>query len=68
MKQIKIRISRDGEIQAETLGMAGKQCLKYISVVEKLADAVCDDSDFKPDYYESEETVVSAQTEEVKNI
>ena len=65
MKQIKIKISPTGEIQAETLGMTGKQCLKYISEIERMTDAVCDDSEFKKEYYVSDETIVSEQTEEV---
>lgn len=67
MKQIRINISPDGEIKAETLGMTGKQCLKFISVIESLTDAVCDDSDYKPEYYVTEEYVETEHTEEVTN-
>ena len=60
MQQIKIKISPNGHIEAETIGIKGKKCLKYIDKIEKMANAVCDDSAFTDEYYENEveETVV----------
>ncbi len=55
MKQLKIKILPDGTIEAETFGMKGKTCLKYIAEMERMANAVCDDSRFTPEYYETEE-------------
>lgn len=65
MKQIKIKITPDGRIEAETLGMKGKTCLKYITEVERMANAVCDDSDFTPEYYQQENTETAANEQEV---
>lgn len=55
MKQIKIKIMSDGEIEAETIGMKGKTCLKYITELERIANAVAKDSDFTSEYYQTQE-------------
>ncbi|MBQ9516855.1 MAG: DUF2997 domain-containing protein [Eubacterium sp.] len=65
MKQIKIKISPDGRIEAETFGMKGKQCLKYIAEMERLANAVCDDSEFTKEYYETPEILTQETEQEV---
>ena len=65
MKQIKIKIKTNGEIEAETFGMKGKTCLKYISELERMANAVASDSDFTREYYEVEGQEVAAQIQEV---
>lgn len=54
MKQVQIKIYPNGEIQAETLGIKGKKCMQYIPVIEKLTSAVVTDSDFTPEYLETE--------------
>ena len=54
MKKIEIRIFPNGEIKAETHGMKGKTCLKYISEVERMANAVTQDSEFTKEYLETE--------------
>lgn len=66
MKQIQIRIYPNGQIQAETHGIKGKQCLNYINKIEQMANARIDDSDFTKDYYETEEQLVAEQVQEVK--
>ena len=45
----------DGEIEAETIGMKGKTCLKYITELERIANAVAKDSDFTSEYYQTQE-------------
>lgn len=68
MAKIKIRIYPNGEIKAETVGIKGKNCLKYMPVIEKLTNAVVNDSDFTKEYLETD-TVVDTQVtdfEEVK--
>ena len=67
MQQIKIKIKPDGTIEAETFGIKGKKCLDYIREIERMANAVADDSDFKPEYYETpvEHTAENVETEEV---
>lgn len=68
MKQIQIKISPNGEIEAETLGIKGKKCLKYIAEVERLTNARVVDSDFTKEYLESEnELEVSAGQEVEEN-
>ena len=65
MKQIRIKIMPDGRIEAETLGMQGKQCLKYLMEIERMANAVCTDSEFTPDYYKTDNELVSEADEEI---
>ena len=55
MKQIQIKILPNGEIQAETKGMKGKSCLKYLREIERMTDAVTRDSAFSDEYYETEQ-------------
>lgn len=66
MKQIQIKIFPNGEIEAETKGMKGKTCLKYIAEVERMANAVTQDSEFTKEYLETEEQEV-VQTEQEVN-
>lgn len=65
MKQIQIRIFPNGEIEAETKGMKGKTCLKYIAEVERMANAVTQDSEFTKEYLETEEQEVIQTEQEV---
>jgi hypothetical protein len=62
MKQIKIHIRPDGQVQAETYGIKGKACIDYIKVLEELLDAEAVESSYKPEYFESEEPVVKIET------
>ena len=52
MKQIVVKISPDGIIQAETMNMRGHECQKYIKSLEELTGAVSVDSMYKAEYYE----------------
>lgn len=54
MKQIQIRILPNGEIKAETVGIKGKKCIKYIPEIERLTEAVVIDSDFTKEYLETD--------------
>ena len=54
MKQITMKIFPNGEIEAETHGIKGKVCLKYIAEIERMANAVTQDSDFTKEYLETE--------------
>ncbi len=56
-KQITIRIFPDGKIETKTMGMKGKTCLKYIKPLEQMLDARVVDSEYTPEYYETEEVV-----------
>lgn len=55
MKQIQVRIYPNGELEAETKGIKGKTCLKYIAEIERMANAVTQDSNFTKEYLETEE-------------
>ena len=55
MKQIQVRIYPNGELEAETKGIKGKTCLKYIAEIGRIANAVTRDSDFTKEYLEIEE-------------
>ena len=37
-KKMKIRLLPNGEIQMETIGVKGKECLNYIKLLQKLAN------------------------------
>ena len=69
MKEITLRIFKDGTVQGETHGIKGKACLNYISILEQLTGAKCVDSDFTAEYKETPEVLrpssrVSAAQEE----
>ena len=50
-KQIKIKIYPDGRIESETVGIKGKDCLKYIKDTEQLVGAKVVQSEFTEEYY-----------------
>lgn len=65
MKQIIIKIKQNGEIEAETKGLKGKSCLSYVSEIEKMANAVTNDSKFIDEYYENENLIETDTITEV---
>ncbi len=65
MATITLKISADGRIEAETHGVKGKNCLKYISVLEQLTGARVVDSDFTAEYRETPQLLTTEETEEV---
>lgn len=65
MKQIQVIIFPNGELEAETKGMKGKTCLKYIAEIERMANAVTQDSEFTKEYLETEEYEVIQTEQEV---
>lgn len=52
MKQIVIKLSADGTVDAETLGMHGVECQKYLSKIASLTEAVPVESQYKKSFYE----------------
>lgn len=66
MKQIRIKISSNGSIEAETLGMKGKDCLKYLERIEQMANAVTVDSRFTEEYYQNQELLVAEEEQGVQ--
>ncbi len=61
MKEITLRIFKDGTVQGETHGIKGKACLNYIAILEQLTGAVCVDSDFTAEYKETPEILTATQ-------
>ena len=53
-KKLKIEILPDGTINAETEGIKGKECLKYIKILETMLESKTIDSEFLKEYYETE--------------
>jgi len=51
LKQLKIRLFPDGQIQAETNGIKGEACTDYIKTLEKLLNAQTVESVFTKEYY-----------------
>jgi len=56
MKQIRIKINQNGTIEAETIGITGKKCEDYISMLEGLLEARTQSSKYTDDYYLPETT------------
>lgn len=52
-EQVAITIGLDGSIQAETIGYQGSRCLNTISLIEDLLEAETIDSQYKKDFFES---------------
>jgi myosin-crossreactive antigen len=65
-KKIIIKITEDGKIFAETLGMKGKQCLEYIQILEELLDAETIDSEFTHEYFETNVVMNQTQRQMIK--
>jgi hypothetical protein len=61
MKKIQIRIFPDGTIQAEVQGVKGKRCTEYMEVLEDILEAKTVDSDYTPEFYESDDVIVSTK-------
>ena len=63
-KKINIRIFPDGKIQAEVEGIKGKSCADYIKIIEEILKAKTLDSEYTPEYYESENLVIDTESED----
>ncbi len=66
MKQITLKISPTGMIEAETHGLKGKSCLSMIAVLEQLTRSRTTDSDFTPEFLEREENLTEVTENEVR--
>jgi len=60
-RQIRVQIFADGQIAAEVIGVKGKACTDYIELLEQLLDAETIDSVYTSEYYESEQTILQHQ-------
>ena len=57
-KRNQLRVYPDGRIEAVVQGVKGKTCTDYIAVLEELLEAETIESEFTPEYYETEEVAV----------
>jgi Protein of unknown function (DUF2997). len=60
-KKIQLRIYPDGTVQANVEGIKGKKCTDYIKIIEDILDAEVIDSEYTPEYYESEKIEVNEE-------
>ncbi|WP_147532986.1 DUF2997 domain-containing protein [Bacillus marasmi] len=65
MKKVKIEITPDGKIFAETLGIKGKDCTKMIEILEKLLDAETTDSAYTEEYHQVEKQYERTRNQQV---
>ncbi|MBB5326044.1 hypothetical protein HNQ34_003162 [Anoxybacillus tepidamans] len=65
-KKVIIKITEDGKIFAETVGIKGKQCLDYIHVLEELLEAETVDSEFTHEYFETNVLINRTQQQIIK--
>ncbi len=65
-KKLKIRLLPNGEIQMETVGVKGKECLDYIKLLQKLVDVKISKTDLKDEYYETEAEVTNYENAEIR--
>ena len=63
-KRIQIQIFPDGRVQAETQGIKGKKCTEYINLLEELLEAETIDSEYKSEYYASDEVTIENTQEQ----
>ena len=61
-KQIEIRIYKDGTIQSETHGIKGRKCMDYMEVLQELLQARITDSEFTPEYLQTDIEVEEIET------
>lgn len=60
-KKIQIRIFPDGTIQADIHGIKGERCTDYIKILEDILEAKTVDSDYTPEFYQSDDVKVSTK-------
>ena len=51
-EQIVLRVTADGFVSAETIGVKGPRCLDTIAILEDLLEAQTVSSEFTPEYLE----------------
>ena len=62
IKNIKIRIFKDGTITSETVGYKGDTCLKCVEIIQDIVEGRIVDSNFTEEYYET--VMVNLESEE----
>ncbi|MBS4218455.1 DUF2997 domain-containing protein [Bacillus sp. FJAT-49711] len=65
-KKLTIKITEDGKIFAETIGIKGAECMEYIELLEELLDAQIVDSAYTAEYYETERRITLQNEQFIK--
>ncbi|MGQ0623325.1 MAG: DUF2997 domain-containing protein [Sporichthyaceae bacterium] len=64
-RRLAITVNADGTIDAESLGVFGKDCLDLVPLLERLLDADTVSSSFTDDYYVASHGEATATAETV---
>lgn len=62
IKNIRIRIFKDGTITSETVGYKGDACLKCVEIIQDIVEGRIVDSSFTEEYYEP--VIINLESEE----
>lgn len=65
-ERIIVRVTTDGEISAETIGIKGPKCLDSIQLLEDLLEAVATNSAFTVEYTQAAEVNTSEVDDELR--
>lgn len=65
-KKLKIRLLPNGEIQMETIGVKGKECLDYVKLLQKLVNAKITKTELTDEYYRTETEVANVENAEIR--
>lgn len=65
-KKLKIRLHPNGEIEMETVGVKGKECLDYIKLLQKLTEVKISKTELKDEYYETETQIINCENAEIR--
>lgn len=65
---IRLRIGRDGRVEAETIGLAGESCLDIVPLVEDLAAARVVSSRYRPEFFTSSASASNDATAEEPDV
>lgn len=66
LERIVVRISPDGQIQAETVGVKGEKCLDSIALLEELLEAEVVSSRFTDEYDQTTNATEVQGTDELR--
>ena len=65
-KKLKIRLRPNGEIEMETVGVKGKECLDYIKLLQKLTEVKISKTELKDEKYETETQIINCENAEIR--
>ena len=66
-ERIVVRVTPDGTISAETMGVKGPKCLDYVAILEDLLEATTTSSAFTAEYAETAQNSATATYDEARN-